>query len=103
MEHDEILDLGAFEWRPFEPIWRDRKRRQEIAHVVELIGQEQERIRPNMQAIDRNTDLYNRYVKKFSDQEDRIEKLREELAAVEQQVSQAQASLDEYLMDLNLP
>jgi len=68
-----------------------------------VIGQEQERIRPNMQAIDRNTDLYTRYVKKFSDQEDQIEKLREELAAVEQQVVQAQSGLDEYLAGLSLP
>jgi len=79
------------------------QRKQQLEQEIAVIGQEQERIRPNMQAIDRNTDLYNRYVKKFSDQEDRIEKLCEDLAALEQQVADARAGLDEYVTDLNLP
>lgn len=75
-----------------------QQKNQEIA----TIDQEQTRIRENMRAIDRNTDLYNRYVKKFTVQEDRIETLREESRELEQRITAAQRSLDEYLSKLNL-
>jgi len=75
-----------------------QQKNQEIA----TIDQEQTRIRENMRAIDRNTDLYNRYVKKFTVQEDRIETLREESHELEQRITEAQRSLDEYLSKLNL-
>ena len=68
-------------------------------HLEDLVGK---RIRENMKSIDRNTDLYNRYVKKFTDQEDRIETLRDEAVKLEQQVVAAQRSLDDYLSKLNL-
>ena len=79
------------------------QRKTQFEQEIAVIGQEQDRIRPNMQTIDRNTDLYNRYVKKFSDQEDRIEKLREEVAAVTGEITEAQSALDEYLGSLSLP
>jgi hypothetical protein len=75
-----------------------QQKNQEIA----TIDQEQSRIRENMKSIDRNTDLYNRYVKKFTDQEDRIEDLREEAQKLEQQIADTQKSLDEYLSKLEL-
>jgi hypothetical protein len=78
---------------------RDKQRlEQEIA----TIAQEQERIRGNIQAIDRNTDLYNRYVKKFAEQEDQVERNRDEIRSLEEQINSAQQSLDEYLSNLNL-
>ena len=42
-----------------------------------MIGQEQDRIRQNMGQLERNTDLYKRYVQKFGAQEDMVEKMRE--------------------------
>ena len=75
-----------------------QQKNQEIA----TIDQEQTRIRENMKSIDRNTDLYNRYVKKFTDQEDRIETLRDEAQKLEQQIVEAQRSLNEYLSKLEL-
>jgi hypothetical protein len=70
---------------------------------IVAIAQEQERIRNNMQAIDRNTDLYNRYVTKLAEQEDQIERLRGEIRALEQQMREGKQSLDEYLSTLTLP
>jgi hypothetical protein len=75
-----------------------QQKNQEIA----TIGQEQTRIRENMKSIERNTDLYNRYVKKFTDQEDRIESLRDEARKLEEQIAETQRSLDEYLSKLEL-
>jgi hypothetical protein len=79
------------------------RRKQQLEQEIATISQEQERIRGNIQAIDRNTDLYNRYVKKFADQEDQVERNREEIRSLEQQINTARQSLDEYLSNLNLP
>jgi hypothetical protein len=79
-----------------------QRQNQQRAQEIATIDQEQSRIRENMKSIDRNTDLYNRYVKKLTDQEDRIETLREEARKLEQQVTEAQKSLDEFLSKLKL-
>jgi len=79
-----------------------QRRRQEMNQEIATIGQEQQRIRENMKSIDRNTDLYNRYVKKFTDQEDRIETVREEAKKLEQQIAESQRSFNEYLSKLDL-
>jgi hypothetical protein len=78
------------------------RRKQQLEQEIATISQEQERIRGNIEAIDRNTDLYNRYVKKFADQEDQVERNREEIGSLEQQINTAQQALDEYLSNLNL-
>ncbi|MCA9234094.1 MAG: hypothetical protein KDA44_01390 [Planctomycetales bacterium] len=77
-------------------------RRKQIEREIATIGQEQTRIRDNMRAIDRNTDLYNRYVKKFTEQEDRIEKLRNESAELEQRTTALQTALEQYIAGLEL-
>ncbi len=74
----------------------------QLAQEIATIEQEQARIRPNMEAVDRNTDLYNRYVKKLTDQEDHIEKLRDQVREVEAELKKAQESLDEYVSGLEL-
>ena len=78
------------------------RRKQQLEQEIAVIGEEQNRIRPNMQTIDRNTDLYNRYVKKFTEQEDRIETLREEIRTLETQINESQAALTAYLSELTL-
>jgi hypothetical protein len=79
-----------------------QRRNQEMNQEIATIGQEQQRIRENMKSIDRNTDLYNRYVTKFTDQEDRIETVREEAKKLEKQIAESQQSLNEYLSKLDL-
>jgi len=78
------------------------RRKQQIEQDIATIGQEQDRIRHNMDSIGKNTDLYNRYVKKFTDQEDQIEKYRDDIRALVQQITQAQQALDEYIRTLKL-
>ncbi|HEY3395185.1 MAG TPA: hypothetical protein VGK58_20965 [Lacipirellulaceae bacterium] len=78
------------------------RQKQQVEQEVATIGEEQARIRQNMESIGQNTDLYNRYVTKFTEQEDQIERLREDARALERQIAQAQRSLDEFLTNLDL-
>jgi hypothetical protein len=85
--------------RDLEQVTRDRQvREQEIT----TIDQEQTRIRGNMAAIDRGSDLFNQYVKKFTEQERRIETLRSEIAALLKQEQEARQGLDDYLLALDV-
>ena len=51
--------------------------RQQLEQRIRQIGEDQARIRQNMDQLDRTSDVYKSYVKKFSDQEAEIEKLSE--------------------------
>jgi len=75
---------------------------QQLEAQIATIGQEQARIRENMQRLDKNTDLYNRYVKKFTEQEDQIEKFRGEIRELQTKITAQQKSLDEYLLGLDV-
>jgi hypothetical protein len=78
------------------------RQKQQVEQEVATIGEEQARIRQNMESIGQNTDLYNRYVTKFTEQEDRIESLRQDARELERQIAQSQRSLDEFLTNLDL-
>lgn len=78
------------------------RQKQQVDQQIAVIDQEQARIRENMRTIDRNSDLYRRYVEKFTEQEDQIEKLRAVTRSLDQQIADAQKSLDEYLANLNI-
>jgi archaellum component FlaC len=75
---------------------------QQVAQQIAAIAQEQERIRQNMAQLEKNTELYARYVKKFGEQEDQIEKLRGRTNELVQQTSAAQRALDEYIANLSV-
>ncbi|HVX13008.1 MAG TPA: hypothetical protein VHC22_17625 [Pirellulales bacterium] len=77
-------------------------KKQQLEQQITAIDQEQTRIRQNMQQLERNSDLYRRYVKKFGDQEDEVEKLRAKIAELTKELAQQQTDLDAYLADLNL-
>jgi hypothetical protein len=64
---------------------------------IRVIGEEQTRIRQNMEQLDRTTELYNRYVKKFGGQEDQMEKLRGSLAAAKEELLQLRDQLNQYI------
>lgn len=85
--------------REIEQLVRDKGvREQEIA----TIDQEQTRIRGNMGALDRTSDLFNQYVRKFADQEKRIETLRGEMAGLVATEQEARKGLDDYLLALDV-
>ena len=68
----------------------------------EEIDRDQTRIRNNMGSVDRNSDLYKRYVAKLTEQETRVEALTGEQAAAEQAVQNAKAKLDQYVSSLSV-
>jgi hypothetical protein len=78
------------------------RRKTQLEQEIVTIDREQDRIRQNMQSIGKNSDLYNRYVKKFTDQEDQIEKHRDAIRELVAQITKAQQSLDDYLNGLKI-
>jgi len=77
-------------------------RRQELERQIQVIFQEQNRIRQNMAALEKNSDLYRRYIKKFDDQESSIEQYRKDAAAARAKELEMRKALDAYLQGLNL-
>jgi uncharacterized membrane protein YgcG len=77
-------------------------KRAELQRKIATVEEEQGRIRQNMAQLDRNSDLYQRYVKKFGAQEDDVEKLRPQVETLAAQEQKARADLDKYLETLNI-
>jgi hypothetical protein len=76
--------------------------KQEKEREIQVVDQEQNRIRQNMAQLDRTNELYAKYVKKFAEQEDRVEALRKEITALVQQEQEARKALDDYLLTMEL-
>jgi len=85
--------------RAIERLAQERGRREQ---EIQVVTQEQERIRQNMAQLDRAGELYTRYVQKFAAQEDRVETLRKEIAAIEVEQQQARQALDDMLSKLDV-
>jgi len=78
------------------------QKRQELERRIQTIGEDQSRIRQNMAQLDHASDIYKTYVKKFSDQEQEIEKLRGQIQELTGQENDLHKKLDDYLMGLDL-
>lgn len=88
------------------------KQKQAIAQVAEKraaverrireINEDQSRIRQNMAQLDRASEIYKTYVKKFSDQETEIEKLRSQIGELTAQENQLRKALDDFMLGLDL-
>lgn len=79
-----------------------RQQLQRLEQQIRIVDQEQARIRQNMNQLDRNSELYQRYVKKFTEQEDGVEKLRKEMKDLETKIDAEMKSLNEYLANLSV-
>lgn len=77
-------------------------RKQQLDGEINTITQEQSRIRQNMERLDRNSDLYIRYVKKFGEQEDQIEQLRVQIAQLQEELNSREKALNDFLQGLNV-
>lgn len=66
------------------------------------ITRDQDRIRQNMSSIDRNSDYYNRLLKKLNDQETQVEQLDAQLRTARSAVENAEQALQNYLSNLNI-
>lgn len=66
------------------------------------ISEDQNRTRENMRTIDRNSDLYTRYMKKFADQETQGEQIGAENISAKKQLRELQDQLNRFITDLNV-
>jgi hypothetical protein len=93
--------------------FREAQRRQgEIQGVADTIARldaergeitnDQSRVRENMKAIDRTTDLYGTYIRKLSDQEKRVGEINEQARAARQRQAELQNSFDAWLAALDI-
>jgi hypothetical protein len=83
-----------------QAIARNVQQRTNREQQIQIVEQEQNRIRQNMAQLDRTSDLYNRYVKEFGLQEDQVKKLRAEIQDLKEQEQQLRQDLDKYLLSL---
>lgn len=77
-------------------------KRKGLEGQVGSIAEEQTRIRQNMDRLDRASDLYKRYVKKFSSQEDSLEQLRSQIVELQDKETELRKALDDYLIHLEI-
>lgn len=77
----------------------ERSRREQR---IKEITDEQARIRENMARVNQQSELYNRYVKKFDEQETELEKLRQEIETLKSTEKDRQRELNEFLMNLTV-
>jgi DNA repair exonuclease SbcCD ATPase subunit len=78
------------------------QQRDRLQQRLTAITQEQTRIRDNMTRLDRNGDLYNRYVKKFSEQENEVEALAKQSEKLLDEIQRGREGLSKYVAGLDL-
>lgn len=80
-----------------------RTKHANVEQQIRVIGEEQSRIRQNMSSLrDPNSELHQRYVKKFGEQEDAIERLRIESLELQQQIDAKAKELADFVAGLNV-
>jgi hypothetical protein len=77
-------------------------KKQQLDQRIHEIAEDQARIRQNMAQLDKSSEVHKNYVKKFSDQETEIEKTRDQIATLNDQVTGQRKSLDDYIAGLDL-
>ncbi len=78
------------------------QKRSELQRQIKVITTEQERIRKNMGSLPKDSDLFRRYVQKFTQQEDQNDRLRETLTASIADEAQLREQLNAYIAGLNI-
>jgi hypothetical protein len=76
--------------------------RQQLEQQLAAIDQEQNRLRQNMAQLEKNNDLYLRYVKKLNEQEDQVESLRGQIQSLTAEETSLRQALDEFLASLEV-
>ena len=79
-----------------------RAQRTRLDQRTAEITAEHARIRENMQRLQQNADLYNRYVKKLDQQETELEKLRKEIESLKNTEEEHRRELQNYVMSLDV-
>ena len=81
---------------------RLQDRIEQLKSEIESIRKEQERIRSNLAEIDRNTDLYSRYIEKLGEQEDRLESLHKQIESLQADLRSSREELSQSIRNLDL-
>jgi len=76
--------------------------RQDLETRINQITREQERIRNNMEVLDRTSTLYQRYLKTLNEQEDTLSELQESLTRARDLESQKKRDVEEYISNLEV-
>jgi hypothetical protein len=76
--------------------------RNEFNRQIEVVSKEQNRIRQNMDQLPRDSELYRRYVTKFTTQEDEVETLRDKVTKSIEEEQKLKDSLSKYLAGLKV-
>ena len=79
-----------------------RAQRTRLDQRTAEITAEHGRIRENMQRLQQNSDLYNRYVKKLDQQETELENLRKEIERFKNTEEEQRRELQNYVMNLDV-
>jgi hypothetical protein len=79
------------------------EQREQREQQMQHIANEQQRIRQNMERLDRNSSLYTRYVSKLDEQETAIETLQREIAGYLATEQQQRQTLEDFLLGIELP
>jgi hypothetical protein len=79
-----------------------RAQRTRLDQRTTEITAEHARIRENMQRLQQNSDLYNRYVKKLDQQETELEKLRKEIETLKNTEEEHRRELQIFVMNLDV-
>lgn len=78
------------------------REREEAERGINAIESEQSRIRENMKAMPKESDIFRRYLTKLDAQETELETLREKIAGLREQESKLQTALEEFLLQLTV-
>lgn len=97
-----VIDAFAEAARLNQQVADANKRHADATNAAAEIAQDQDRIRKNMGGIDRNSQLYARYVQKLNEQETTLESLREAQASALADRDKAQERLNAYVRGLNV-
>lgn len=77
--------------------------RQEEERRINTIHREQSRIRENMARLEKDSDLYKRYVSLLDEQEDQLEAALERIEDLRAKEQRQREELDRYILSLDLP
>lgn len=98
----EVIDAFTEAARLSDKVIQAGRRYDDALRAVAEIAPDQDRIRKNMAGIDRNTDLYARYMQKLSEQETQLESLIAEQASALAEKEAAQNAYDAFVRSLNI-
>jgi hypothetical protein len=91
----EVIDRKA-------AIAKSAAHRQELERQIAVIEQEQKRIRDNMAQLPKDSDLFRRYIAKFTGQEDQVDTLRGQVTDALKNEQKLRQDLDKFLGGLDL-